>query len=230
MSIHHLFFGEEMNSGDCPICLDSIGNENGQVEPCFHVFCLKCIQDWTATSVNCPVCRGRLTSINGSQLETSGMAGLAGDAIGQDQVVATQTDRCEECDEPLEILGMLLCSHCRNRLYRCEECTEDILSEDENFWFCPRCEQWTPCPTPAIGNSTFQIEEPEYALYQFENQEDTNSRDNPSTSFNSSNATITYHQNTNVMDQIVLAMNKERNTPGLTTSLSDKKVSSLLSN
>lgn len=46
----------------------------------------------------------------------------------------------------------------------------------------------------------------------------------------SSNATITYHQNTNVMDQIVLAMNKERNTPGLTTSLSDKKVSSLLSN
>ena len=46
----------------------------------------------------------------------------------------------------------------------------------------------------------------------------------------SSNATITYHQNTNVMDQIVLAMNKERNTPGLTTLLSDKKVSSLLSN
>ena len=70
------------------------------------------------------------------------------------------------------------------RLYRCEECTEDILSEDENVWFCPRCEQWTPCPTPAIGNSTFQIEEPEYALYEFENQEDTYSRDNPSTSFN----------------------------------------------
>ena len=39
-----------MNSGDCPICLDSIGNENGQVEPCFHVFCLKCIQDWTEVS------------------------------------------------------------------------------------------------------------------------------------------------------------------------------------
>lgn len=35
-----------------------------------------------------------------------------------------------------------------------------------------------------MGNSTFQIEEPEYALYQFDNQEDTNSRDNPSTSFN----------------------------------------------
>ena len=46
----------------------------------------------------------------------------------------------------------------------------------------------------------------------------------------SSNTTITYHQNTNVMDQIVLAMNKERNTPALTTSLSDEKVSSLLSN
>ena len=66
------------------------------------------------------------------------------------------------------------------RLYRCEECTEDILPEDENFWFCPCCEQWTPCPTPIIGNSTFQIEEPEYALYQFENQGDTNSMDNAS--------------------------------------------------
>lgn len=70
------------------------------------------------------------------------------------------------------------------RLSRCEDCTEDILSKDEDSWFCPGCEQWTPCPTPAMGNSTFQIEEPEYALYQFDNQEDTNSRDNPSTSFN----------------------------------------------
>ena len=52
-----------MNSGDCPICLYSIGNENGQVEPCFHVFCLKCIQKWMEVSRSNEVLKGTEGSI-----------------------------------------------------------------------------------------------------------------------------------------------------------------------
>lgn len=41
-----------MNNVDCLICLDFIGNESGygKVEPCSHVFCMKCIQKWTKVS------------------------------------------------------------------------------------------------------------------------------------------------------------------------------------
>ena len=41
----------------------------------------------------------------------------------------------------------------------------------------------------------------------------------------SSNETITYHQDSNVMDRIMEDMNSTHNTPGLTTSPSNEKVS-----
>ena len=47
-----LTYLSDMNNGDCLICWDFIGNESGygKVEPCSHVFCMKCIQKWTKVS------------------------------------------------------------------------------------------------------------------------------------------------------------------------------------
>ena len=41
-----------MNNSDCLNCWDFIGNESGygKVEPCLHVFCMKCIQKWIKVS------------------------------------------------------------------------------------------------------------------------------------------------------------------------------------
>lgn len=40
----------------CSICLETI-NEPTQPNLCNHVFCLKCIYEWTLTNETCPLCR-----------------------------------------------------------------------------------------------------------------------------------------------------------------------------
>lgn len=141
------------------------------------------------------------------------------DAIGEGQVDATR--RCELCHEPLEILGRLECFYCGYRLDRCEQCIESLLTNDEVAWSCPSCGRLAPCPTPSTVNSTFSIEESPYALYEFD-QGVSNSRDNLSSSI-SSNSAITHQQDSNVVEYIMENMNRTHNTPGLTTSPSDKK-------
>uniref|UniRef100_A0A493U0J6 RING-type E3 ubiquitin transferase n=1 Tax=Anas platyrhynchos platyrhynchos TaxID=8840 RepID=A0A493U0J6_ANAPP len=46
----------------CPICLDTWSNA-GYVLPCLHRFCFKCIQRWAERKPECPLCKGRVTSI-----------------------------------------------------------------------------------------------------------------------------------------------------------------------
>ncbi|XP_071887613.1 E3 ubiquitin-protein ligase Topors-like [Anas platyrhynchos] len=46
----------------CPICLDMWSNA-GYVLPCLHRFCFKCIQRWAERKPECPLCKGRVTSI-----------------------------------------------------------------------------------------------------------------------------------------------------------------------
>lgn len=140
--------------------------------------------------------------------------------IGQGQVDVST--RCELCHKPLESFGRLECLYCSKRLDRCEGCTEALLTNDEEAWSCPSCGQSTPIAS-TVGSS-FTITESPYALYQFDDPRatSTNSKDNPSSSI-SSNETITYHRNSNVMDRIMEDMNKTHNTPGLTTSPSNEK-------
>lgn len=47
---------EAEEDSQCPICLDCT-REPAYVTYCMHKFCFKCIQLWTRTSDNCPVCR-----------------------------------------------------------------------------------------------------------------------------------------------------------------------------
>ncbi|KAI6058215.1 E3 ubiquitin-protein ligase Topors-like isoform X1 [Aix galericulata] len=46
----------------CPICLDTCSNA-GYVLPCLHRFCFKCIHRWAERKPECPLCKGRVTSI-----------------------------------------------------------------------------------------------------------------------------------------------------------------------
>ena len=44
----------------CPICMNSITNIC--TLPCSHNFCYNCINEWTFTKNNCPICRQSFTS------------------------------------------------------------------------------------------------------------------------------------------------------------------------
>ena len=43
--------------GDCPICLESLKDEDNYVSKCKHVFHNKCIDAWLDGNVSCPKCR-----------------------------------------------------------------------------------------------------------------------------------------------------------------------------
>lgn len=42
---------------DCPICFDSIRQNEGFALPCMHVFHPRCIRPWLMENDSCPVCR-----------------------------------------------------------------------------------------------------------------------------------------------------------------------------
>uniref|UniRef100_A0A8C4TRD6 RING-type E3 ubiquitin transferase n=1 Tax=Falco tinnunculus TaxID=100819 RepID=A0A8C4TRD6_FALTI len=46
----------------CPICLDS-WEEASYVMPCLHKFCYTCILRWAENKPECPLCKGRVSSI-----------------------------------------------------------------------------------------------------------------------------------------------------------------------
>ncbi|XP_068058386.1 E3 ubiquitin-protein ligase Topors-like isoform X2 [Anomalospiza imberbis] len=46
----------------CPICLDS-WREPSFVMPCLHRFCYACILRWADNKTQCPLCKGKMTSI-----------------------------------------------------------------------------------------------------------------------------------------------------------------------
>ncbi|XP_053845752.1 uncharacterized protein LOC128814177 [Vidua macroura] len=46
----------------CPICLDS-WREPSFVMPCLHCFCYACILRWADNKTQCPLCKGKMTSI-----------------------------------------------------------------------------------------------------------------------------------------------------------------------
>uniref|UniRef100_A0A8C5NS77 RING-type E3 ubiquitin transferase n=1 Tax=Junco hyemalis TaxID=40217 RepID=A0A8C5NS77_JUNHY len=46
----------------CPMCLDS-WREPSFVMPCLHCFCYACILWWANSKTQCPLCKGKMTSI-----------------------------------------------------------------------------------------------------------------------------------------------------------------------
>lgn len=46
----------------CPICLDG-WREPSFVMPCLHCFCYACIMQWADNKTQCPLCKGKITSI-----------------------------------------------------------------------------------------------------------------------------------------------------------------------
>lgn len=42
---------------DCPICCESISNQECRLTECRHYFCTKCILQWMSCSSCCPLCR-----------------------------------------------------------------------------------------------------------------------------------------------------------------------------
>lgn len=49
----------EAREDRCPICLDRV-TDTVRALPCRHIFCRECIEQWTANSPNCPLCRQRI--------------------------------------------------------------------------------------------------------------------------------------------------------------------------
>lgn len=47
---------------DCSICL-GYSVTPYRINPCKHIFCLRCIKIWMKTSSKCPLCRGTILKI-----------------------------------------------------------------------------------------------------------------------------------------------------------------------
>ncbi|AAG27237.1 transactivator [Cercopithecine alphaherpesvirus 9] len=54
--------GSVASTGNCAICMSAISGL-GKTLPCLHDFCFVCIQTWTSTSAQCPLCRTVVSSI-----------------------------------------------------------------------------------------------------------------------------------------------------------------------
>ncbi|XP_065601278.1 E3 ubiquitin-protein ligase Topors-like [Cyrtonyx montezumae] len=54
--------GDTFSDSTCPICLDRFDNV-AYVGYCWHRFCFRCIQKWSETSVECPLCKHPFSSI-----------------------------------------------------------------------------------------------------------------------------------------------------------------------
>lgn len=49
------------NLDTCPICTDSLCNENHIIKTkCCHFFCKECLFEWSKNSLTCPVCRDNI--------------------------------------------------------------------------------------------------------------------------------------------------------------------------
>lgn len=58
------------SAGSCPICKDSIDNEQIQEIPCSHRFHSECLQVWQETSLACPLCSKLTVNINFQKRKT----------------------------------------------------------------------------------------------------------------------------------------------------------------
>ncbi|OXB72918.1 UNVERIFIED_CONTAM: hypothetical protein H355_005385 [Colinus virginianus] len=54
--------GDTFSDSTCPICMDSFDNA-AYLGYCWHRFCFPCIQKWSQTSVECPLCKQPFSSI-----------------------------------------------------------------------------------------------------------------------------------------------------------------------
>ncbi|OXB59089.1 hypothetical protein ASZ78_002640 [Callipepla squamata] len=54
--------GDTFSDTTCPICMDSFDNV-AYLGYCWHRFCFPCIQKWSQTSVECPLCKQPFSSI-----------------------------------------------------------------------------------------------------------------------------------------------------------------------
>ena len=46
----------------CPICLGEVENRS-MTDSCLHKFCFTCLQEWSKVKAECPLCKGKFSSI-----------------------------------------------------------------------------------------------------------------------------------------------------------------------
>jgi ankyrin repeat protein len=51
---------KEEEEQECPVCFDSLNQDNSKILICGHGFCVDCISKWDNMNGTCPLCRGRI--------------------------------------------------------------------------------------------------------------------------------------------------------------------------
>ena len=112
---------------ECPICTDMFCNP--KMLPCFHTFCLKCIEQYgedkrPGEALPCPMCRREF------QIPTGGLSKLSTNFFinrlitAQSRSMATNDAVCDVCTKVRKqgkVKAVLYCMTCQEKL--CDECS-----------------------------------------------------------------------------------------------------------
>ncbi|XP_053384018.1 PHD and RING finger domain-containing protein 1-like [Mercenaria mercenaria] len=126
----------------CPICLNRFKDQDvGTPEACDHVFCLECIQEWSANVNTCPVdrqvfklilCKHGVDDIIYKKLTVEDVNKQADD---EEEEEPTYCEVCHQCNREDRLL---LCDGCDLGYHL--DCLSPPLSQvPVEEWFCPNC-------------------------------------------------------------------------------------------
>jgi hypothetical protein len=112
-----------MDSSNCAICMDTIGESNTCKLECGHTFHYTCIFQWNKNNENCPYCRNKtVPSIYNTNENNSEI-----DEIDEIDEIAVITEKIlEETDV------WIICRECNFPLEHCENCSDVFCKCSEN--------------------------------------------------------------------------------------------------
>ncbi|CAG0918121.1 unnamed protein product [Notodromas monacha] len=137
---------EDESTVRCPICLAKLRDKVvGNPEPCDHVFCLECIDEWAKNVNTCPIDRLEFDLIlirdvlDGPVVGNLGVGKAAGEEPQAELIDVNDVTHCEVCGDSDREDRLLLCDGCDAGYHL--ECLNPPLSRVPiEEWYCPDCD------------------------------------------------------------------------------------------
>ena len=122
----------------CSICFENIKGASASPQTCNHIFCLKCILDWTKIRNNCPCDRGYFTLIFVKTSDGKNLRPIVLKSNRKNKKYENSALQCEVCGFYYPEEFLILCNSC-NLVYHLQ-CLEYPPSFTVTEWYCPNCQ------------------------------------------------------------------------------------------